>query len=155
MKSKKIHIRAFLKRHICLKGWTRIALMSKNHVVKIPNVLGNRQTQDSAYVLFLCGLIKNVRQSKTSKCNKLVENKLCPVTFACPGGLFLIMKRATPMNEDQFMNLDYYAFVSGNSYKIQCEKKCNSFGYYGGKPVVVDYYGVKFENVKVIMPEMK
>lgn len=86
--------------------------------------------------LFLYGLLANMQETNFSRTG---WPELCPVIFGCPGGFFLIMRRAEPLPNATFWMLDYEAFRQQKDYVVPVENKYDSFGLYDGRIVAVDY----------------
>lgn len=89
---------------------------------------------------FLWGLLANMQERDyyTTECAGL-----CPVVWAAPGGFVVVMKRARPLTEQEWEDFDVDAFF--NEYEVHAnliipaEMKRDSFGWYNGKIVAVDY----------------
>lgn len=121
---------------IIRKGTTRWVYLIGNYAIKFPSLY--------SWVSFLQGLLGNICEHNRYKwsCKNLVypQEKLCPVLFKFPLGLFIIMKRAEILNESDFIKFDYNDFVKVNEfYSIPIEGKQDSFGWLNGKIVAVDY----------------
>lgn len=86
--------------------------------------------------LFLCGLLANMQEVTFSRAG---WPELCPVVFALPGGFLNVMKRADPLTRDEFLNLNFKAFVEKPEYHVPVENKLDSFGKVNGQIVAVDY----------------
>ena len=70
------------------RGSTRIVLVSRHVVVKIPNF-------SHSWKNFLSGLIANMNEGLTWKhCEASKKHLLCPVRFCAWGGWFVVMSRA-------------------------------------------------------------
>ena len=141
-------------------GYTRIVLFVGNYVIKIPSVRNLHKRMGVG--AFLLGLKSNKQEHKFNKV-KWVE--LCPVKFYIPGGLLLIMSRASPLCIDDWKSFCYDKFVtrgcpeakkvlndhngdvsrvSDPSYLVvPSENKIDSYGYYKGRIVAVDYGGYR------------
>ena len=120
-----------------------------NHVIKMPSFFGSIHSTDSKWTLFLLGLVENIRETKASKYNNLVNGKLCPIVFSGPGGILNVMKKARVMTDHDFQDFDYNAFITTSDYIISVECKPSSFGFIDGKIVAIDYSGV-FEKGTVL-----
>ena len=59
------------------------------------------------------------------------SDKLCPIVYYLPGGFLNVMPRCSPITHESLM------FKDANGLDI--EQKLDSFGYYNGKVVAVDY----------------
>jgi hypothetical protein len=110
-------------------GCTRIVLIGRSRVYKLPNFL-------SGWKLFLTGLLANMQEASLGSVSL---PGLCPVLWSIPGGWLVVMRRARVMTEDEFMTFDVAAFCERLEYAIPVEHKSNSFGYLGGSIVAIDY----------------
>lgn len=112
------------------KGQTRIVFVFKKNVFKIPNFI-------NGYKFLLLGLLANLNEKQWNgyqeKLGKFIK-KLCPVVFSFPFGLFLIMKRATTISEEEF-------FVVPKNYfdGLPIDNHRENFGFYNGHLVLIDY----------------
>jgi hypothetical protein len=115
-------------------GTTRAVYLIGRWAVKVP-VLCN-------WDLFLRGLLGNMQEAGLSL---LKWPELCPVVFACPGGWFIVMRRAEPLSSEQFFALNYAEWIKGGrdlpkgEWLIPVENKPDSFGLLNGRIVAVDY----------------
>lgn len=109
------------------QGVTRIVLVFKSFVIKIPNF-------SYRWDHFLLGVIGNIRENKTWKYNEDKRNLLCPVLWCSWGGWILIMKRASvcKWNED----IDYEPWVTAG---LGGDDKPSNYGKINGKIVKIDY----------------
>jgi hypothetical protein len=85
---------------------------------------------------FLIGLLSNMQERDLSKRG---WPELCPVVFALPGGWLVVMRRASPLSDEQAESLDYLSILSRDDYAIPAEPKGSSFGVLDARIVVVDY----------------
>ena len=106
-------------------GTTRTVLLIGRWAIKFPSAVEWR--------LFLQGLLGNLqeRQFWTTK-----WPELCPVLFGCPGGWFLIMRRAIPLTREDYENFKGF---DCEDRIVPVEMKLDSFGWIDGKIVAVDY----------------
>lgn len=92
--------------------------------------------------LFLMGLLANIQEATFSATG---WPELCPVLFACPGGWFIVMRRAEPLTREQFFALNYAEWIKGGNdlpkgeWIVPVENKLDSFGIVNGRVVAVDY----------------
>ena len=110
-------------------GCTRIVILTHHFAFKLPNFL-------DGFRLFLHGLLANLQESAFGKAN---YEGLCPVLFAVPFGLLIVMPRARVFTDEEFLAFDYEKFVYRKNYKIPAENKKNSFAWLNGKIVAIDY----------------
>ncbi len=110
-------------------GSTRLVILTKSYAFKIPRL--------NKWKDFLNGLLSNLQEIDF---NKLNEPKLCPVLFSLPLGLLVIMPKCRILRDFEMnrKQLEEYCKVSEN-FILPCEYKEDSFGYYKGKLVCVDY----------------
>lgn len=117
-----------------LCGTTRKVILIGSWAIKLPAL--------TEWRLFLMGLLANMQESQFSR---LGWPELCPVIFAAPGGICLIMQRAEPLTRDQFFALDYAEWIKRGEdlpkgeWVIPVENKLDSFGVIGDRIVAVDY----------------
>lgn len=110
-------------------GATRFVLLTGRLAFKIP--------QPTGWKSFLLGLLSNMQEREFAKTG---WEELCPIFFADPLGLLVVMPRCMPLRRDFWKNeFDYNAFCDrGNSF-VPVECKYSSFGRYKGKVVAIDY----------------
>lgn len=109
-------------------GATRHAILVGRYALKVPNVR-------NGWEMFLCGILGNIQEQKFSGSDLI----FCPIVFSIWGGWFNVMRRASPMSEDDFDRLVTDDFMQSHSMIVPCEIKVSSFGYIEGKVVCVDY----------------
>jgi hypothetical protein len=115
-------------------GCTRAVLLIGRYAVKVPTL--------RSWKHFLLGLIANMQERVFSAAN---WPELCPVVWASWGGWLLVMRRAEPITPDQWeafyptVKDGWLCGVEGSGYYVPCEPKRNSFGWYGGRIVCLDY----------------
>lgn len=85
---------------------------------------------------FLTGLLANLQEKAFSSTG---WPELCPVTLGCPLGFWLVMPYARPLTQEEWIDLDYSAFVNRADYCIPAEEKICSFGVLNGQIVAIDY----------------
>src|SRR5690349_17829438 len=68
------------------------------------------------------------------------DNRLCPVRFALPYGLLVIMPRCEPVSDGFLLDEEIAIWASGEQL-LPVELKTDSFGRLNGKLVAVDYGG--------------
>ncbi len=115
-------------------GYTRIVILAGCLAFKIPNFLYD-------YRCFLWGLLNNHSEAKVSKINTL-KDRVCPVLFHLPLGLLVVMPRVDILTDDEYQrNREYIdkMLIVSDDCVISAESKSDSFGYYKGKIVVIDY----------------
>lgn len=121
-------------------GVTRTVILTKRWALKIPCLV-------YGWKYFLYGFLANMQEVDWSGS----DERLCPVRFALPGGLLVVMPRCTPLTDDEFiaevserwarmldketeLPLPYHV-------ELPVEIKTCSFGRLNGKIVAVDYGG--------------
>jgi hypothetical protein len=115
-------------------GCTRIVIIAFGLAFKIPNFI-------EGYRLFLWGLLNNHNEVGVYKF-KDTRERVCPIFFHLPLGLLVVMPKVDILTDTDFLSyhddIDKLWRVNENCV-IPCELKSDSFGYYKGKIVVVDY----------------
>ncbi len=111
-------------------GTTRIIFELKAVVVKVPNFR-------DGWKLFLTGLLSNMQERQFGA---LGWPELCPIVWSLPGGWVVVMKKARMMTRAEFDKFDANDFIEDGLFcTLPVEPKMNSFGYYKGRIVAVDY----------------
>jgi len=86
---------------------------------------------------FLRGLLASIHEREMST---LGWPELCPIVFALPGGWMVIMRRAEPLSDEDFADIDLdRIFMPEDGRVIPGEPKGSSLGRFKGRIVVVDY----------------
>lgn len=112
-------------------GASRTVLLTKRFAIKFPR-LYSTQT-------FLRGLLMNLRECYISKLlDEEDEQFVCPVLFCFPGGLFLVMRRASPIDLEALNSFLRTAPLRSIGI-INAEPKVSSWGLIDGKIVAIDY----------------
>jgi hypothetical protein len=104
------------------RGTSREVLLVGRWAVKLPSA--------RCWRLFLCGLLGNMQEALWSG----FDSGLCPVRWAFPGGLVVVMPRCEPLTAAEFDALDRSPWAD-----LPVEAKACSFGRLGGRVVAVDY----------------
>ena len=107
------------------RGVTREVFLTRRWAVKIPSV--------RCWRLFLTGLLANLHESLWWTASGR-DPRLCPVRWAAPGGLVLVMPRADPITDAEYDALDLMAFEG-----LPADHKAANFGRFGGRIVMLDY----------------
>lgn len=111
-------------------GSSRYVFFFCGFAFKIPSI--------SSYKQFLWGLIANLNEIEFYQ--YLKSDKLCPIKFYLPLGICNIMPAIKTLSENEFKDFDPIKFCClDNECKIPAESKADSFGWYKGKIVVIDY----------------
>lgn len=113
------------------QGCTRIVILTRRLAFKIPNVR-------NGWRLFLYGLLANMQERTFSRAG---WPELCPVRWSIPGGWLVVMPRARPLSDDEFLAFDAEAFIDKPDYHVPAEAKADSFGWLDGRVVAIDYGG--------------
>ena len=94
-------------------GSVRTIFIGRRHVFKLPGRWTFRRWRwwwDS----LLRGLLSNMQERAFAR-----EGwpELCPITFSLPGGFLVVMRRAHPLTNEEWLGFDYLAFVTrGDAY---------------------------------------
>jgi len=109
------------------RGMTREVFLIGKYAFKIPSF--------RSYKLFLLGILGNMQEHQFYSIMK--DERMCPVLFASPLKLLIIMPRCIESNLSQ----KELTKMSETNYwfSVPVEFKPCSFGYYKGKLVAVDY----------------
>jgi hypothetical protein len=110
------------------RGATRSVLLTKRHAFKFATW--------NSWPLFLAGLLANMQEREFGT---LGWDGFCPVLWALPGGLMVVMPRAEPMTDYDWEGFNPDHFVHRELYTIPAELKQSSFGFLDGEIVAVDY----------------
>lgn len=113
-----------------IKGSSRYVFLLFGLAFKFPSL--------NSYRNFLWGLIANLNEHKLYY--TLKHKKLCPIVFHIPLGILNVMPMVKLMSEDEFNNFKPIEFCClGEGKTIPAEAKRDSFGWYKGRIVVIDY----------------
>jgi len=123
-------------------GCTRFVVLTKKYAIKIPQF-------KYEWKHFLLGLLANMQEVAF---NTMKDERLCPVIFHLWGGWLVVMPRCAPISEECFFDIDVTRFWPNKdedyhpdntceraNYNVPVENKQDSFGYYNGKIVAIDY----------------
>lgn len=110
------------------KGATRFVVLTSRYAFKIPRLI--------SWKSFLQGLLANM-QERTFAQTKW--SQLCPVYWGDPLGILVVMPRCMPLRRDFWNSFDFESFRNQLDYAVPVENKYDSFGYFKGKPVAIDY----------------
>ena len=64
--------------------------------------------------------------------------ELCPVLFSVPGGFLVVIPRCQTL-QDALPQALYELFINQPDYCVPAENKSDSFGWYKGRLVAIDY----------------
>ncbi len=113
------------------RGTTRVAFLIGKYAIKIPRFW--HTSNGHRWKIFLRGILANIDEDYWWKYSKQ-KDKLCPIIVKGPLGLFLIMKRAKELTEDEYNNINLLDF-SG----LPLDAKLVNFGKINDKILLVDY----------------
>jgi hypothetical protein len=104
------------------EGRNRFVLVTSRYAFKAPSL---RSWRD-----FLFGLLNNLNEAAWHR----EHTGYCPVAWAAPLGLLLVMPRAQVLDEAE------YAYIESFLPQLPgVERKASSWGWLNGEPVAVDY----------------
>lgn len=92
----------------------------------------------STWKMFLLGLVCNMQENQFGR---MRDERMCPVIFSLPGGWLTVMPRCEALERHdyyRFINTDIDIFFEGD-FRVPVENKLDSFGWYKGKIVAIDY----------------
>jgi hypothetical protein len=120
-------------------GITRIVILIGRWAIKVPCVRYSGQR----WRCFLRGLLANMQERDVAATG---WPELCPVLFAVPGGLLIVMRRASAMSNTEWDAFRYDNFITldGGRTLLPVENKPDSFGWLDGRVVAVDYGGFAY-----------
>jgi hypothetical protein len=116
------------------RGANRWVICNKSYAFKFPSPV--------SYISFLSGLRANVVEVGNfnyAKRGIFPLEKLCPICFFIPFGLFIVMKKAKILTDKEFENFDCVAFCDLGNATLPVEQKPDSFGYLNNQIVATDY----------------
>lgn len=108
--------------HLVTEGRNRFVLLTRRHAVKFPSM---RCWRD-----FLFGLLNNMHEAQAHS----EHPAYCPVLWASPLGLAIVMPRARVMGLEEF-----YRIVRSLPTDTVAEMKPSSWGWLNGRAVAIDY----------------
>jgi hypothetical protein len=112
-------------------GATRWVLLAGPYAIKFPSL--------ESWKCFLNGLLANMQERMWWKYIHY-RPALCPVLFSIPGGFLVVMPRCRVLQADDEIPMgDLDAFCEREDFVIPAERKCDSFGWYKGNLVAIDY----------------
>lgn len=110
-------------------GITREVFLTKRYAIKIPKLL-------YGWEKFLHGLLSNIRERRLARAG---YPELCPMVFSIPGGWMVVMRRATPLSDMDWLKFNALEFCETADYVVPAELKPDSFGWVDGRIVAIDY----------------
>ncbi len=120
---------------INMKGVTRIVLVLKKIVIKIPNFT-------CQWDHFLKGILANINESRTWKWNtgnyeKGTSYLLCPVIWCSWGGWLLVMRKAETMSWEEWEKSEWYN--DQHRKHFPGDDTVSNYGILNGRLVKIDY----------------
>ncbi len=112
------------------KGSNRWVIYIGGFAFKIPSLYN--------YKRFLRGLLSNMQEIEFSHVVEFKE-KLCPILYHLPFGFLIVMPRVRVLNEGEISKEELNKFCRVKEGNIPAELKSDSFGYYKGRLVAIDY----------------
>ena len=116
--------------YLLKKGSNRWVFLIGRFAFKIPSLY--------SYKNFLWGLLANMQEKEFNSIDEL-KDRLCPVIFYIPFGLLVVMPRARVLKIDEISKEELEKFCTLEEKYIPAELKHDSFGYFKGKLVAIDY----------------
>ncbi len=119
-----------LRRALIVKhGTTRRVILTPKYAFKFPN--------PTEWRLFLHGLLANMQETTFSR---MKSDLLMPVKFSIPGGWLVIMPRGRPLTEEDHEQYPHLPQWDDKlQFKLPVENKRDSYAWYQGRIVAVDY----------------
>lgn len=109
-------------------GHYRIVFLCARWAVKLPNFF--------MLEFFLKGWLCNIQEQRLWANAR--DASLCPVLHSCLGCFFIVMPKCDPLTSPAFDALDLARWKL-----LPVEEKMDSFGYWQGRIVAVDYGSMK------------
>ena len=107
-------------------GATRWVLLAGRWAAKVP--------RPTSYRSLLLGLLANMQEARFSAFG---DDRVCPVVFALPRGLLVIMPRCAVLTRN--LTAAERERFFGAEYIVPAEDKASSFGWLNGRLVAIDY----------------
>jgi len=114
------------------RGATRTVYIGRKRVYKFPHFTFSWKN-------FVQGMLANDQEKVFSRC-KDFEQRLCPVLWSLPLGLLVVMPRCEVLTREEWESeLKDSIPISHAEVSNLVEMKPNSFGWYDGRIVALDY----------------
>lgn len=115
-------------------GCSRTVVITARYALKVP-------TLHQGWRAFLWGLLDNMSEREVWLYWPAAREKAAPVLLAGPLGLFVLMPRCLPLEDEHWMSGEEHERwrVVSDGYKLPVEYKRGSHGLLGGRVVAVDY----------------
>lgn len=113
-------------------GATRTVILTKRLAIKLPRVY--RKNRQWEWTQFLHGLLANLQERYWS--NYHTRTALCPVWFADPVGLLVVMPRCRPL-ERRICPVEVLWFQEYE--RVPCDWAQENWGWHNGRVVLIDY----------------
>lgn len=118
--------------HLNTRGVTRFVFLTRRHAIKVPRFWHYGHFR---WEMFLQGLLANMQEHAFSRTG---WPELCPVRWSIPGGWLLVMPRCEPL-VTELTTAQYRELTDRPEYHVPAEHKMDSFGWWNGRIVAVDY----------------
>lgn len=116
------------------QGATRTVFVGRKRVYKFPHFTFSWKN-------FVMGMLAN-DQEKTFSTLEGVDGLLCPILWSLPMGLLVVMPRCEVLSRDEWLEEHDSIHESHVEVSNLVEMKANSFGWYEGRIVAIDYGAV-------------
>ena len=113
-------------------GVTRTVILTRRWAIKLPCLV-------YGWKYFLYGFLANMQEREWSG----YDERLCPVRWAAPLGVLIIMPRCEPVIDSGLLDEEIHNWANCGTDKdlLPVELKSDSFGRLNGRLVAVDYGG--------------
>jgi hypothetical protein len=121
-------------------GATRIVVLTGRWAIKFPTFM-------YGWKFLLYGFLANMQEREWAG----FDGRLCPIHYAAPGGMFIVMPRCQILTDDEFLEYVHDDWIRmcdketglplPYSAELPVELKSCSFGWLNDRIVAVDYGG--------------
>ena len=113
-------------------GATRTVILLGPYAIKVP-IIHHFHTR--WWSSFLRGLIGNMQEKDFCRMNR---PEILPCLFSVWGGWMNVMPRVETISVEDFLELDYDAWIDRGDFTVPVERKWDSFGWFRGEIVAID-----------------
>ena len=115
-------------------GCSRTVIITARFALKLP-------TLHQGWRAFLWGLLDNMAEREVWRFWPAARAKVAPVLLSGPLGLFVLMPRCLPLEDEHWMTREEHEAwrAASDGFSVPVEYKRGSHGLYRGRVVAVDY----------------
>lgn len=123
-------------------GATRIVILTRRDAIKIPRFTATGRQDVSRWCRFLQGLLSNLQERRWWGYG-FHREFLCPVRFADPLGLIVVMPRCEEVSdeivEEALVGFPRYSDTENGEYAIPIDPSSENFGLFQERVECLDY----------------